>query len=377
MPPNPQKLITMQSQSPTGFLRVCYYSWEQSGLSPSAIDTTLCTHLILGFLEVRENILHKGSTSGDPAYRAVVELKRANPVLKVMVSVGGGGKANGFHAMVADADGVDVFVASVIHTLREHNLDGIDIDWEFPNMMRNGKSHFTRLVQKLHLALNEESQSTGKEKLLLSVAVAPQSVIVNKSYDVPEVCRCVDFINLMTYDLHLFKWYFPFSGHNAPLSCRRREIGYFATLNLESSAKLWLKKGCPKSKLIIGIPTYGLTWKLGFGRIRGVFCPTVGKGRGGGYITYPEVNQLLEKGARRKFDKQSRVPYVCDGKLWISYDDLESVEAKTRWIASEGFGGVMTFNLNCDDHEGITAGGTVKFPLHRKIKEILDHARSA
>lgn len=46
--------------------------------------------------------------------------------------------------------------------------------------------------------------------------------------------RCVDFINLMTYDLHLFNWYYPLAGHNSPLFNRRKEVGYLATLNMVS-----------------------------------------------------------------------------------------------------------------------------------------------
>ncbi|XP_064457939.1 chitotriosidase-1-like isoform X1 [Ornithodoros turicata] len=355
-----------------GFLRVCYYAWGRSDLLPHEIDTSLCTHLILGFVEVKDNIIHKGSTSGEEAYRTMGEMKKRNPALKVMVSVGGGGNADGFHSMVASAFGIDAFTESVISTLREHGLDGIDIDWEFPNMVKHGKRHFTRLIQRLNAAFCDEARTAGKDKLLLSAAVAPQSLIIRNSYDIPEVSRCVDFINLMTYDLHLFKWYFPFSGHNAPLCARKKEVGYFSTLNVKRSAELWLAKGCPKSKLIIGIPTYGLSWKLGFKRLCGIFCPTVGKGpTGGGYVTYPEVSQFIEKGAKRVFDKQSCVPYACDGKTWVSYDDLESIEAKTRWIISEDFGGIMTFSLNYDDHKGTTTGG-VTFPLHKKIKEICE-----
>ncbi|XP_064457940.1 chitinase-3-like protein 1 isoform X2 [Ornithodoros turicata] len=298
-----------------GFLRVCYYAWGRSDLLPHEIDTSLCTHLILGFVEVKDNIIHKGSTSGEEAYRTMGEMKKRNPALKVMVSVGGGGNADGFHSMVASAFGIDAFTESVISTLREHGLDGIDIDWEFPNMVKHGKRHFTRLIQRLNAAFCDEARTAGKDKLLLSAAVAPQSLIIRNSYDIPEVSRCVDFINLMTYDLHLFKWYFPFSGHNAPLCARKKEVGYFSTLNV--------------------------------------------------------VSQFIEKGAKRVFDKQSCVPYACDGKTWVSYDDLESIEAKTRWIISEDFGGIMTFSLNYDDHKGTTTGG-VTFPLHKKIKEICE-----
>lgn len=184
--------------------------------------------------------------------------------------------------------------------------------------------------------------------------------------------RCVDFINLMTYDLHLFNWYYPLAGHNSPLFNRRKEVGYLATLNMAASAKLWVSRGMPKSKIVVGIPTYGLSWRLVHRLWHGISCPTKGKGReGGGYVSYPDVCQFLANGGKRVFDKQCKVPYAFDKKLWISYDDVESVEAKAKWIKSEGFAGVMTFSLNCDDHAGATSPDNTRFPLHRKIKEVV------
>lgn len=355
-----------------GFLTVCYYKWDQSDLKHTAIDTTLCTHLILGFSEVADGVLSKGSTDGDTSYQAVASLKEKNPALKVMLSVGGGGNAHGFHSMVSDASNTDRFVASVVETLRRNDLDGIDIDWEFPNNIRNGKLYFTRLLQRLYSAFDQEAKLSGKQRLILSAAVAPQSMITNGSYNVPEIAKVVDFINLMTYDLHVFNWYFPFAGHNSPLFSRKKEVGYLATLNLKSSTKLWVSKGMPKSKIVVGVPTYGLSWRLYHKVWHGVSCPTLGKGRGGGYVTYPDVCQFLANGGKRVFDKQCKVPYAFNKKLWISYDDVESLELKAKWIRSENFGGIMTFSLNCDDHKGAHSENAVTFPLHRKIKEVFE-----
>lgn len=361
------------SDKKQGFQTVSYYSWDGGKLKPEDIDTTVCTHLILGFTDVENNVLSKGSTEGEASYRAVANLKAENPSLKVMLSVGGGAHSSCFHSMVSDPGNTDIFVASVVETLRRNHLDGIDIDWEFPMDINNGKAHFTRLLQKLRASFEEEAKASGQPTLILSAAVAAQSVLVNASYDVREIERYVDFINLMTYDLHLFKWYYPFSGHNSPLHRRRREVGYFATLNVASSAELWFSKGMPKSKIVVGIPTYGLAWKLCLRRWHGLSSLTLGKvSEGGGYVTYPEVCQVIANGGKRIFDKQSKVPYVVNKRQWISYDDVDSVELKAKWITSEGFGGIMTFSLNCDDYAGTASPEGVRFPLHKKIKEVVE-----
>ncbi|KAK8769481.1 hypothetical protein V5799_014055 [Amblyomma americanum] len=89
------------------------------------------------------------------------------------------------------------------------------------------------------------------------------------------------------------------------------------------------------------------------------------------------VCKVISNGGKRIFDKQSKVPYVIDKKNWISYDDVSSVELKARWILSEGFGGIMTFSLNCDDHTGATSPEGVRFPLHKKIKEVVEQGFNA
>lgn len=73
--------------------------------------------------------------------------------------------------------------------------------------------------------------------------------------------RYVDFVSMMGYDYHIFWPYLPFTGYNAPLFKSKNDKYYFATMNIQWSADYWVKKGMPKEKLVIGIPTYGRTWK--------------------------------------------------------------------------------------------------------------------
>lgn len=46
------------------------------------------------------------------------------------------------------------------------------------------------------------SLSTGEEPLSLSIAVGATRQIVADGYDVPSLCKNVDWIGLMSYDLH-------------------------------------------------------------------------------------------------------------------------------------------------------------------------------
>lgn len=83
---------------------VCYYTissdlntlWE---LSPSNIDPNLCTHIIVGFAGVVNCSLNLGNNSS--IYKEVIALKKFQPELRVMISVGGNNELHlGFSEMV-------------------------------------------------------------------------------------------------------------------------------------------------------------------------------------------------------------------------------------------------------------------------------------
>lgn len=142
--------------------------------------------------------------------------------------------------------------------------------------------------------------------------------------------RYIDFVNLMSYDYHFYVWYYPITGLNAPLFSRAAESGYLSTLNVNFSVHYWLSKGMPGEKLIIGIPTYGHTYKLDNSLNHGLLAPANGFGKLGnmGFVSYPTVCEFLRNGAKSVFELESKVPYAYKDKEWISYDDITSIYYK-------------------------------------------------
>ena len=72
-------------------------------------------------------------------------LKRTNPGLKVMAAIGGynaGGER--FSNMARTAGGRATFISSVLFYLLDNNLDGLDMDWEFP--LADDRDTFTALI---------------------------------------------------------------------------------------------------------------------------------------------------------------------------------------------------------------------------------------
>ena len=61
-------------------------------------------------------------------------IRAVNPRISLVLSIGGGNDAarSEFDAMVRQASSRQAFVSSVKEALQAHQLDGVDIDWEFP-----------------------------------------------------------------------------------------------------------------------------------------------------------------------------------------------------------------------------------------------------
>ena len=66
-------------------------------------------------------------------------LRNYNKHLVTMISIGGWNEgSNKYSAMASNPASRSTFVKSVIAFLIEHELDGLDIDWEYPAMAASG-----------------------------------------------------------------------------------------------------------------------------------------------------------------------------------------------------------------------------------------------
>ena len=190
------------------------------------IDPTLCTHLIYSFVGVSDN---NGIKVNDPwgdlsvadggglnGYNKFNSLKEKNPEVKTLVAIGGWddkGTINPiFSAIASDPARRRQFVENAVTFLNKYSFDGLDIDWEYP-VVRFGnpadKQNFVELLKDLR-------QRFDQEGLLLTAAVSASEVTASSAYDIPQISKYLDFINLMAYD-YAGSWS-PGTALNSPLS---------------------------------------------------------------------------------------------------------------------------------------------------------------
>ncbi|XP_026473968.1 chitinase-3-like protein 2 isoform X2 [Ctenocephalides felis] len=354
---------------------VCYYNLPHinQSLQPQRLDPFLCTHIIVGFLEINNNsiIIEERDIH---VYETVVKLKQINKNLKVMLSVGGNREDSEFSAMIKNHANRKEFIGSLKNILRKYKLDGVDLDWEFPGLnpgsdgMFNNRErqHFSQLLREIRMEYVRE-----KRDYILSTAVAAPRTIVDISYDVLELNKYVDFVNVMTYDFHFYSKFTPFTGLNAPLYASSNDILYWSTLNINFTINYWLNSGMQKEKIMVGLPTYGHSFTLLNPLNNKIQSPASGYGRLGenGFVTYPEVNWFIRHNifVDLQFDKTSCSPYVSGGNEWISFENTRSIECKSKYIKDNKFGGAMIYSLNSDDFQA----NANTFPLTKIVKQIL------
>jgi chitinase len=99
---------------------------------PPVIHAEKLTHLNFAFAHIDAS--HRAvldSPGAGASLRNLQALKKQNPELKILLSVGGW-QAEGFSDAALTDPSRQVFADSAAQLLREYSLDGVDVDWEYP-----------------------------------------------------------------------------------------------------------------------------------------------------------------------------------------------------------------------------------------------------
>ncbi|KAH7730790.1 glycosyl hydrolase family 18 protein [Aphelenchoides avenae] len=259
--------------------------------------------------------------------------------------------------------------SSVANYLQSHELDGFDIDWEFPvwseDARKTDKKGFSVLLKKLRTAFNDSGRS-----LLITLAVGAPYTIADKAYDIASLNSYVDYVQIMNYDFHRFRKLEPFTGFNAPLRASFFEIGPARWMTSDYSTRHWVKLGVPRSKILFGIPTYARGYHLLTKYLHFPYAPATGTSVYGDSITYPSICKIANStDVSVVWNRAASSPYMYSGKEWLTFESERSVKEKALYARSSGVAGVMVFALFHDDFEG--SCGATPFPLTKSIKAAL------
>ena len=124
--------------------------FRQNIIEPSSIDAKGLSHINYAFVDIKDNRawLHNEKTD-TVNFRKLNELKNINPDLKILISIGGWTWSKNFSDAVLTDTSTQNFAQSAVDIVSTYNLDGVDIDWEYPGMI--GDSNVYRPEDREHI----------------------------------------------------------------------------------------------------------------------------------------------------------------------------------------------------------------------------------
>jgi GH18 family chitinase len=208
---------TMTPAPPT--FRIIAYATD--GIIENLIPYDKLTHINYSFLTPKDDGTFNPVNNGWKLKKIVENGHKHN--VQVLISVGGWGWDAQFETVAANPELRSAFVQNLKAFLDEYQLDGADIDWEYPDAGQSSQN-FLALISELRIAIPTK---------LLTTAVV--SYGENSAGISSEALALLDFVNVMTYD--------------GPDHGTMKQF--------EQGLAFWIARGLPKEKIVMGVPFYG------------------------------------------------------------------------------------------------------------------------
>ncbi|KAJ1968717.1 hypothetical protein H4R35_006349 [Dimargaris xerosporica] len=333
-----------------------YYSADHAAvLPPEKVNYAALTHIAYAFASLESN---GEVVPFKPEILKMIAYYAHQQNTKVLLSVGGWEHSKHFSTVVADDDWRSTFINSCTSMITEYDLDGIDLDWEFPGREGKAGNIFNPKddVPNLLLALNEMRQAFDSvaHNKLITMAVTHDKLdgrgSIMAAFD-----RLVDFFNIMAYNS--FGPWCDTTGPVAPTTnCK------YTHLTAENAIDNWLHAGVPANKLVLGIPFYGYGSHVRENSYSGkIISPKQQLHSADDEKTWIglRTNDILtgpktaKKPWTRNWDDASQTPWLYNSETggFITYEDPISLKAKVDLAKSKGLRGVMVWALHHDNGE--------------------------
>lgn len=297
-------------------------------------------------------------------FKEFSDLKKKHPHIKTLISIGGWTLSDTFSDLANNSKARANFAKNAVEFCQKYQFDGIDIDWEYPGFAEHqghsyDKENFTLLLAALHEAAKAQTPA-----LLVTIA-APGGPWHYHNIEVEKIHHYLDWINLMTYDLHG-----PWGDSDNKVTNHHAALYPPAEGNPElsvySAVKYYLEQGVPSDKVVLGMPLYGRV----FANSNGLHSPYKDAGSGTtqeiGMRFFYDIKQNLLTTYQSHWDENAQAPYLFNpnNKEFVTYDNEDSLSLKSKFIKELRLGGAMVWELGLDSRPSWDAMKAISDELH-------------
>ena len=223
-----------ESSGEDAFRVIGYYSADLFDEPVEMLQTDKLTHVMYAFLIPRSDGTCLAPPKPDQLRALVAQAHRDGA--EVFAALGGWSYngvplASTFETVTATAEQRSRLVNSVMDVVQEYDLDGVEIDWEYPTEQSAGN------YEKLVLELSSALEARGKHLTAALNGAWSKTEGPAVSGLVSEKClNAFQFISVMSYDMN--------NEQHSPF--------WFANTSIE----YWLNRRVPAEKIVLGMPLY-------------------------------------------------------------------------------------------------------------------------
>ncbi|RAO73094.1 uncharacterized protein BHQ10_009106 [Talaromyces amestolkiae] len=367
----------IESDTPTEYFAVGYFEGfdvQRPCLKPwiTQIDTTAYTHIHMSFATLNTDFSYNLSSVGSQweDFLALTDVKR-------ILTVGGWSFSTDassydiFRQAVSSSANRQTLITNTIDLLEQWDLDGIDWDWEYPGEpdIPGIPADTDSDAQNFFLFLFELSQqmlvSTPDKSLSTT---APSSFWYMKAIPIEAISKVVDYIVLMTYDLHgQWDWNNTHTDVGCPSGgCLRSHVNLTETI---SSMSMITKAGVSSDKVVIGLANYARSFQMTEAGCYTPDCTFTGPDSGAvpgnctqtaGYISNAELLSIAEDNSAYTYLDTEANAYiqVWNDTQWASYMDSDIAASRTGLYKGMNFLGTAMWAIDLTDLNGTSDSNT-------------------
>ncbi|CTQ86534.1 GH18 domain-containing protein [Caenorhabditis elegans] len=340
---------------------VGYYSRSETSKITS-VQVSKLTHAVFAFVYMNSDgtLKFEKQDEEDRFMQLKDIVNMGTSPVKIMISIGGKENSQNFSPVIESEYRRQIFINSILTFLKENDLDGIDLFWEWP--CSTYKSVYLHFICEL----KQQLQTKDKDYILSIVVPPPEVGGWIDGFDMNNIVQIVDFINVFSLD-----YYGPtqndFGKITGPTAPMFNGVPGRETFNVDHTSKVLSCETMQSNKFNIAIPFYTTLWENVQGPIDKIEIfrnvnKVHGKIVGQSHMSRMIVQQKGFVLTPYSFDNATRNAFIYNSstKIYLTFETDQSIVAKIEYVSEHLLGGICIWTVDKDD-EGNSQLNAISF----------------